>query len=234
MLILRGGPATTPFRLQQQLNSVQKIAPEIESIDSFWVYFTENSGVLPSDQIGTLRQLLSVEEAISTTYKLDEQIIVSPRIGTISPWSSKATDIVEHSGLGKTGRVERGVLFSLTGWRKVSDDARQQVLLLLHDRMTQSVLTKISQATLLFQQKEPAPVRRLISIEEMATDIASYNIELGLALSDDEIDYLVDNYTKLDRCPSDVELMMFANSNSDHCRHKIFNASLTIDVKNQE
>ena len=146
MLILRGGPAATPFRLQQQLNSVQKIAPEIESIDSHWVYFTENSGVLPSDQIGTLRQLLSVDQAISTTYKLDEQVIVSPRIGTISPWSSKATDIVEHSGLGKTGRVERGVLFSLTGWRKVSDDARQQVLLLLHDRMTQSVLTQIGQA----------------------------------------------------------------------------------------
>ena len=111
MLILRGGPSATPFRLQQQLNSVQKFAPEIESIESHWVYFTENSGVLPSDQIGTLRQLLSVEEAISTTYKLNEQVIVSPRIGTISPWSSKATDIVEHSGLGKIGRVERGELF---------------------------------------------------------------------------------------------------------------------------
>ena len=229
MLILRGGPSATPFRRQQQLNSVQKIAPEIESIDSHWVYFTENSAVLPSDQIGTLRQLLSVDEAISISYKLDEQIIVSPRIGTISPWSSKATDIVEHSGLGKTGRVERGILFSLSGWRKVSDDARQQVLLLLHDRMTQSVLTQIGQASLLFQQKEPAPVRRLMAIEYMATDIASYNAELGLALSGDEIDYLVENYTKLNRCPSDVELMMFAQANSEHCRHKIFNASWTID-----
>ncbi len=234
MLILRGGLAATPFRLQQQLNSVQKIAPEIESIDAHWVYFTENSGVLPSDQIGTLRQLLSVEEAISTTHKLDEQIIVSPRIGKISPWSSKATDIVSHSGLGKTGRVERGVLFSLTGWRKVNDNARQQVLLLLHDRMTQSVLTQIGQASLLFQQKEPAPVRRLMSIDDMATDIANYNVELGLALSDDEIDYLVDNYTKLNRCPSDVELMMFAQANSEHCRHKIFNASWTIDGEKQE
>ena len=234
MLILRGGPAATPFRLQQQLNSVQKIAPEIESIDSHWVYFTENSGVLPSDQIGLLRQLLSVEEAIASTYKLDEQIIVSPRIGTISPWSSKATDIVNHSGLGKTGRVERGVLHSLTGWRKVSEEARQQVLSLLHDRMTQSVLTQIGQASLLFQQKEPAPVRRLLSIEDMATDIANCNVELGLALSDDEIDYLVENYTQLNRCPSDVELMMFAQANSEHCRHKIFNASWTIDGKEEQ
>jgi phosphoribosylformylglycinamidine synthase len=234
MLILRGGPAATPFRLQQQLNSVQKIAPEIESINSYWVYFTENSGVLPSDKIGTLRQLLSVEAAISTTYKLDEQIIVSPRIGTISPWSSKATDIVEHCGLGNTGRVERGVLFSLAGWRKVSHEARHQVELLLHDRMTQSVLTQIGQVSLLFQQKEPAPVKRLMSIEEMGNDIASYNTEMGLALSNDEIDYLVDNYTKLERCPSDVELMMFAQANSEHCRHKIFNASWTIDGEKQD
>ena len=126
------------------------------------------------------------------------------------------------------------MLFSLAGWRKASEDARQQVLLLLHDRMTQSVLTQIAHASLLFQRKEPAPVRRLISIEEMATDIASYNTELGLALSEDEIDYLVDNYTKLERCPSDVELMMFAQANSEHCRHKIFNASWTIDGEKQD
>ena len=189
---------------------------------------------LPSEQIGTLRALLSVEEAISTSYKLDEQFIVSPRIGTISPWSSKATDIVEHSGLGKTGRVERGVLYTVTGWRKVSDAKRQEVLLQLHDRMTQNVLTHIGQASLLFEQKEPAPVRRLISIEEMAEDIRTYNTELGLALSDDEIDYLVANYTELARCPSDVELMMFAQANSEHCRHKIFNASWTIDGEAQD
>ena len=234
MLILRGGPAATPFRRKQLLGSVQKIASGIESIDSHWIYFTEYSGVLLSDQIGTLRQLLSVEEAMSSNYKLDEQIIVSPRIGTISPWSSKATDIVEHSGLGKTGRVERGVLFSLSGWRKLDEATRKRVLRLLHDRMTQSVLTEVGQASLLFQHKEPAPVRRLVSIEEMATDIAAYNTEMGLALSDDEIDYLVENYTTLNRCPSDVELMMFAQANSEHCRHKIFNASWTIDGEQQD
>ena len=101
-------------------------------------------------------------------------------------------------------------------------------------RMTQSVLTKVGQAALLFEHKEPAPVRRLISIEEMGEDIRTYNSELGLALSDDEIDYLVANYTELDRCPSDVELMMFAQANSEHCRHKIFNASWTIDGEVQD
>ena len=115
MLILRGGAASTPFRLQQQLQSVQLIAPDITSLASFWIYFTEKSGVLPSDQIGLLRQLLSVEEALSSTYKLDEQIIISPRIGTISPWSSKATDIVEHCGLGKSGQSGAWLTHN-TGW----------------------------------------------------------------------------------------------------------------------
>lgn len=234
MLILRGGPAATPFRLQQLLNSVQKIAPEIDSIDSHWIYFTENSGVLPSDQIGTLRQLLNVESALSSSYILDEEIIISPRIGTTSPWSSKATDIVDHSGLGKTGRVERGALFKLSGWANLGAAKQQEVLLQLHDRMTQSVLTKVAQASLLFEHKEPALVRRLTSIEKMAEDIRTYNSELCLALSDDEIDYLVANYTELDRCPSDIELMMFAQANSEHCRHKIFNASWTIDGEAQD
>ena len=233
MLILRGGQAATPFRLQQQLQSVQNIAPEITALESHWIYFTENSGVLPSEQIGTLRSLLSVEEAFSSSYKLNEQVIVSPRIGTISPWSSKATDIVEHCGLGKTGRVERGVLYHISGWSMCTNDARKAVLLLLHDRMTQSVLTQLAHASTLFDQSEPAPVRRLVSIEDMPEDIRTYNTEFGLALSDDEIDYLVSNYTELNRCPSDVELMMFAQANSEHCRHKIFNASWTIDGEAQ-
>lgn len=229
MLILRGGPAATPFRLKQQLSSVQKISPHIQSLTSHWIYFVEKSGVLPSEEIGKLRELLSVENAISSSYKLDEQFIVSPRIGTISPWSSKATDIVEHCGLGKTGRVERGVLFTLSGWRKLNDVQQQDVLNLLHDRMTQSVLTNVGQALQLFAHEEPSPVKHLASMTELAQEIRHYNSEMGLALSDDEIEYLVNNYTQLNRSPTDVELMMFAQANSEHCRHKIFNAQWTID-----
>ena len=234
MLILRGGLAATPFRLKQQLESVRNITPHIESIDAHWIYFVEKSGVLPSEQIGTLRELLSVEAAISSSYKLNEQVVVSPRIGMISPWSSKATDIVEHCGLGMTGRVERGMLFTISGWRKLDDNVRNEVLALLHDRMTQSVLTSIGQASLLFEQKEPAPFKRFTSIKDMPQDIRQYNTDMGLALSEDEIDYLVTHYTELERCPSDVELMMFAQANSEHCRHKIFNAKWTIDGEVQD
>ena len=231
MLILRGGPAATPFRLQQQLNSVQSIAPQINAFQAHWIYFVEKSGVLPSEQIGLLRALLNVEEAISANYKLDEEIIVSPRIGTISPWSSKATDIVGLCGLSKTGRVERGMIYTITGCSNLDEPAYQSVLAELHDRMTQQVFTDLSKAKQLFAHQKPRPVHRLASMDTLSDDIQTCNAELGLALSIDEVEYLVKNYTELDRCPTDVELMMFAQANSEHCRHKIFNASWTIDGK---
>ena len=234
MLLLRGGPAATPFRLQRQLQSVQNLVPEVSALEAHWIYFAERSGVLESDQIGILRSLLSVETALSQNYKLDEEIIVSPRIGTISPWSSKATDIVEHCGLGITGRVERGILYKVSGWSGLSQAERNAVTTELHDRMTQSVLVDIAQIEGLFAQHKPAPVRQLQSMENLAADVAQLNSELGLALSGDEIEYLVSNYIELDRCPTDVELMMFAQANSEHCRHKIFNASWTIDGKAEE
>ena len=134
MLILRGGPAATPFRLQQQLNSVQSIAPHIQSLEAHWIYFVEKSGVLPSEQIGLLRALLSVEEAISGNNKLDEEIVISPRIGTISPWSSKATDIVGLCGLEKTGRVERGIKKKKAGWAGLDKANRDSLIAHHHDR----------------------------------------------------------------------------------------------------
>ena len=130
--------------------------------------------------------------------------------------------------------MERGLLITLGGWRKLDAVTKSNVSGLLHDRMTQNVLTSVGQAAQLFEHKEPSPVRRLVSIEDMPEDIRTYNTELGLALSEDEIDYLVCNYTALNRCPSDVELMMFAQANSEHCRHKIFNASWTIDGQAQD
>ena len=229
MLLLRGGPAATPFKLQRQLQSVQKIAPQVGAIESHWIYFVELSGVLESDQIGVLRSLLSVEAALSQSYKFDEEFVVSPRIGTISPWSSKATDIVEHCGLASTGRVERGIIYKVPGWAKLAANDRDAIVATLHDRMTESLLDNMEQIELLFAHHKPAPVRQLDSIENLATDVAALNSELGLALSADEIEYLVSNYTELNRCPTDVELMMFAQANSEHCRHKIFNASWTID-----
>ncbi len=234
MLLFRGGPAATPFTLERQLQSVRSIAPQIKKIESHWIYFVEHSGVLESDQIGTLRTLLSVEAGLSRNYRLDEEIIVSPRIGTISPWSSKATDIVNQCGLGDTGRVERGVIFKLPGIGKLDKSVQKQLFGELHDRMTQMVVQDAATLEQLFEHHPPKPVQRLDSMDSMQRDIQLLNIELGLALSEDEVDYLVKNYTELNRCPTDVELMMFAQANSEHCRHKIFNAEWTIDNQAQD
>ena len=234
MLLLRGGPAATPFALQRQLQSVRILVPSVTALEAHWIYFAERSGVLESDQIGVLRSILSVESALSQNYNLDEEFIVSPRIGTISPWSSKATDIVEHCGLAATGRVERGIIYKVSGWSNFSADDRAAVTAQLHDRMTQSVLTQIAQIEQLFAHHQPKPVMQLESIEQLAADLADLNSQLGLALSPDEIDYLVNSYTEMGRGPTDVELMMFAQANSEHCRHKIFNASWTIDNQAEE
>ena len=229
MLLLRGGLAATSFKLKQQLQSAQNISPQISSIESYWLYFVEHCGVLQSEQIGLLRSLLSVEQALSKNYKLLEEVIISPRIGTISPWSSKATDIINQCGLGKTGRIERGLLYRIGNWDELSVEDQTSVLALLHDRMTQTTFNDIDSLSEIFAQHDPKPLLRLENIDQLSLDISELNQSLGLALSEDEIDYLVVNYKTLGRCPTDVELMMFAQANSEHCRHKIFNADWTID-----
>lgn len=234
MLLLRGGAAATAFRLQQQLQAVQKITPDITALQSDWIYFVEKSGVLESEQIGLLRGLLNVDEALSVNYKLHEKFIVSPRFGTISPWSSKASDIISQCGLATAGRIERGIIFTLKGWHKLSSASVQDVLPALHDRMTQSVFFNLAEAQALFEQQAPRPLQRLARIGTMHKDICAYNQTLGLALSAHDIKYLVAHYTHLNRCPSDVELMMFAQANSEHCRHKIFNTDWTIDGDAQQ
>lgn len=232
MLIFRGGAATSDFRLEQQLESIQSIAPSIKSMSAEFIYFVEHSGVLASEQIGMLRDLLSVREALGVSYDLEDQFIVCPRIGSISPWSSKATDIAAQCGLGKGGRIERGVLYRITGFSTNTDDRSQEqqaVMALCHDRMTQAVVVDFDQAQQCFAHHEARQLHQLPSMGSLAVDIQSLNAQLGLALSEDEVEYLVENYTQLGRCPTDIELMMFAQANSEHCRHKIFNAQWTID-----
>lgn len=233
MLIFRGGAAASDFRLKQQLQSIQAITSSIVSIEADHIYFVEHSGVLASEQIGILRDLLSVQEALGASYDLADQFIACPRIGSISPWSSKATDIADQCGLGKTGRIERGVLYRITGMATATAAQVTEIMALCHDRMTQTIVTDFDQAQQLFVSQEPRQLHQLPSIDTLATDIQTYNSQLGLALSQDEIDYLVENYTQLGRCPTDIELMMFAQANSEHCRHKIFNARWTIDGENK-
>ncbi len=155
-----------------------------------------------------------------------------PRFGTVSPWASKATDIAHHCGLAQVRRFERGIEYTvilksglLGGKKSLSDEARAAVGAALHDRMTESVAPSRDHAMHLFDELPAKPLQTVDILQNGRAALETANTELGLALADDEIDYLVDAFTKLGRNPTDVELMMFAQANSEHCRHKIFNAS---------
>ncbi len=162
-----------------------------------------------------------------------ETFLVVPRFGTVSPWASKATDIAHLCGLTQVRRIERGVEYTVTlksgllgGKKALSDEARAAVAAALHDRMTESVSPSRDHALHLFDELPAKPLQTVDVLGHGRGALEAANTELGLALADDEIDYLVDAFTKLGRNPTDVELMMFAQANSEHCRHKIFNARL--------
>ena len=155
------------------------------------------------------------------------EFYVVPRPGTISPWASKATDIAHNCGLNQVNRIERGILYTI-------DTADEVPVELLHDRMIEAVFTNLDDCAALFQSHQPRPLNEIDTTHQGRTALVQANTDLGLALSPDEIDYLTQAYVELGRNPSDVELMMFAQANSEHCRHKIFNASWTIDGVEQD
>lgn len=161
-----------------------------------------------------------------------EMLLVVPRPGTISPWSSKATDIAHNAGLVSILRLERGIAYYIQG--TIIKEHHQQVEALLYDRMVEAVFTDVSDAEKLFSHHEPEPMTQIDTLQQGRPALEQANITLGLALADDEIDYLLASFTELGRNPTDVELMMFAQANSEHCRHKIFNASWTLDGKDQD
>jgi len=234
MLQLPGSPAFSNFRIQKLFERIQKNVPAITGLEAHFVYFVELEEELGGDQSAVLRQLLGCGNEPSE--EAQHAFWVVPRIGTISPWSSKATDIAHNCGLSSVRRIERGIRFALTvGSESQLEDAElDNVHALLHDRMTESVLTAAEDAQLIFQQAEPAPFISVDVLQGGRDALLRANGELGLALSEDEIDYLVDSFTGLGRNPTDVELMMFAQANSEHCRHKIFNANWVIDGQEQD
>jgi phosphoribosylformylglycinamidine synthase len=152
-----------------------------------------------------------------------------PRPGTISPWSSKATDIIHNSGVDAVKRIERGVAYYIHGASSKNPALGE----LLHDRMTEAVLFDREATAVLFEATEPAPMRSVDILSQGKEALIAANQSFGLALADDEIDYLFDAYSNLKRNPTDVELMMFAQVNSEHCRHKVFNADWLIDGQKQ-
>jgi phosphoribosylformylglycinamidine synthase len=226
MIVLEGAAALSPFRRERLESRLQSIAADLRITGAWHVYFTQaaDAGAVDLTTLGRI-----VQGQPQPAERADGAVsrYVVPRLGTLSPWSSKATELVRGAGLA-IQRVERGTRIDLSGWP--SDPAQQAaVAKLLHDPMTQSLLTDIEQAQALFTSLARGQLERIA-----LADLESANKRLGLALADDEIDYLRQRYTELGRDPSDVELMMFAQANSEHCRHKIFNASWTIDGHEQD
>ncbi len=228
ILCLRGDPAFSAFRLQRLQTRLRAALPQLEAIAADYWHIVALKRPLESGERTKLAALL--EERIEDG-EHGELFLVTPRIGTISPWSSKATDIAWNCELTAIERIERGIAYRLTlkGGRSLNADERKQAAALLHDRMTDSVLSSFDEAGELFRHFAPKPLNSIDLLADGRQALVEANGALGLALSEDEIDYLLDIFTKARRNPTDVELMMFAQANSEHCRHKIFNAAWVID-----
>ena len=235
-----GGNAVSDFKVQQLLPRLAGISDKITGLSARFVHLASFDAEPDAATVQRLGELLTYgEPATDTHLKLQADgapaLLVMPRLGTVSPWASKATDIAHNCGL-TLHRVERLVEYRLdlkTGLLgkkpSLSTEQLQAVAALLHDRMTESVTTERDQARALFTELQAAPMEHVDVLGGGRAALEQANTAWGLALADDEIDYLVKAFQGLGRNPTDVELMMFAQANSEHCRHKIFNAQFTID-----
>jgi phosphoribosylformylglycinamidine synthase len=232
MLILRGAPALSAFRHGKLLEQLTSKVPAVTGLYAEFAHFADVAGELTDAEQGVLARLLKYGPSVPVQEPAGRLFLSVPRFGTLSPWSSKASDIAHNCGLGKIQRLERGIAYYVTGALSEADVA--QVTALLHDRMTQMVLQRFEEAAGLFSHAQPKPLTAVDVLGGGRAALEKANTELGLALAEDEIDYLVKSFGDLGRNPHDIELMMFAQANSEHCRHKIFNASWDIDGESQE
>ncbi|MFG6159243.1 phosphoribosylformylglycinamidine synthase [Halomonas sp. 1390] len=235
MLELRGAPALSAFRHAKLLDALRASVPEVESLQADYVHFVDHDGDLDEGERRLLEQLLDYGPAREDAPHGEGQLfLVVPRIGTQSPWSSKATDIAHNCGLSRVQRIERGIAYRVKVAGTLAEAAFESLQAALHDRMTETVLADPSDAARLFAHHAPAPLGSVDILDGGREALEIANVELGLALAEDEIDYLCEAFRELGRNPADVELMMFAQANSEHCRHKIFNADWLIDGEAQE
>ncbi|MEF8698682.1 MAG: phosphoribosylformylglycinamidine synthase [Candidatus Accumulibacter sp. UW20] len=228
ILFLRGAPAFSSFRLQGLQQRLANGLPGVRlSTAEYWHFVALYSPLAEGERrmLATLLEERPVDGHVS-----GDLFLVTPRIGTISPWSSKATDIAHNSGLQAIERIERGIAYRIDGGRrKLLPATREGVAALLHDRMLETVLDDFAQTSDLFRHVAPQPLTLIDLLAGGRDALVEANARLGLALSDDELDYLVEIFLAARRNPTDVELTMFAQANSEHCRHKIFNASWVLD-----
>lgn len=250
----RGASALSSFRAQKRLAEIQSQVAEVESLTAQWLYLIDTQRDLNAEEEARLLALLEDGSALEDDFALEGRpalkdalalsaqqvestgqcVWVVPRVGTISPWSSKATDIAHGVGLDVVSRVERGVVYQLSSVRALSAEELARIAGVLHDRMTETVFLEPAGLAQLFRREEPRPLRTVPVQKEGRAALVRANGEWGLALAEDEIDYLLDAFLELKRDPTDVELMMFAQANSEHCRHKIFRADFFIDGEKQE
>ncbi|HEX5744051.1 MAG TPA: phosphoribosylformylglycinamidine synthase, partial [Candidatus Saccharimonadales bacterium] len=229
MLVLKGVAALSDFRAKKLLERLKAVDGSITGVQAEYVHFADTAKNPSASDKAELEKLVSYGTPFKGQSKGALYLTV-PRPGTISPWSSKATDIAHNSGLKDIRRLERGIAYYVQGG-KTAD--RQDVGGELHDRMTETVMDDFQDAAVLFIATEPEPLAAIDVIGKGKAALEAADRDLGLALAEDEIDYLCDAYGALGRNPTDVELMMFAQVNSEHCRHKIFNAEWTIDGRRQ-
>ena len=240
MLSLRGSAALSPFRIDKILASLQAKVGASSNIKHLYAEFRHfvwtKDATLSVEQQARLEQVLTYGPQLPAEDPSGEFFLVLPRIGTISPWASRATDIVQHCGLPEVQRVERGVAYYVqtVNGQAMTPAERQLLLPLIHDRMTEGVFAHLQDAEQLYHSDSPKPLSRVDLLQGGKAALEKANADMGLALSPDEVDYLFDNFTKIQRNPTDVELMMFAQANSEHCRHKIFNADWVIDGEAQD
>ena len=234
-----GGNAVSGFRRLALLPRLQAVSERIVALQARHVHWVWSDAGLSGGEVDRLGALLRYGPAYDGADD-GALVVVAPRLGTVSPWASKATDIAHNCGLA-VHRIERVTEWRLVlrggllaGRKALGDAELQAAAALLHDRMTESVLFARDDARRLFDEQSPQPMAHVPVRERGREALAQADADFGLALSDDEIDYLVEAFTALKRDPTDVELMMFAQANSEHCRHKIFNARFTIDGAAQE
>ncbi|HET9863561.1 MAG TPA: hypothetical protein VFP37_08975, partial [Steroidobacteraceae bacterium] len=234
MIELPGALAVSDFRVAKLRPALEKRHPDLGAISARFVHFVDLERALDTRERALLERLLTYgpREPAGAPSVSGTEFVVVPRFGTISPWSSKATDIAHVCGLGAVRRIERGIVWTLATGRALGVAERRELATPLFDRMTETVLLERAEAARLFEHEPTRPLRT-VSLAAGRAALVEANVELGLALSDDEIDYLVKNFAALKRDPTDVELMMFAQANSEHCRHKIFNADWIIDGQRQ-